>query len=502
MTIPVYDNEAKAGLADAIRSSGSIAYVSKAIAPSSKDEFKKVFEDTILAKLEHPKLAKANDKDQWDLFWINSILVSVGWNNNDDVFDPGETWAARHTPVHKQFNFMHDEKDIIGSMTASIVLDSEGKIIPDDIETVPNVFDIVVASVLYTQWSDPELQERMDKIVAGIQNNEWFVSMECLFRNFDYAIVTPEGEHKIVARTNASSFLTKHLRVYGGTGEFEGHRIGRLLRKFTYSGKGLVDSPANPKSIIFGDSVDPFVATADTNVLFRENSIDSNEDYKMSDDNVNIQLKEELVKASARSDKLEAKLGDMVAEAQKAERDKFEGVIASLEVDVEDLEKKVEANVVDVKTKNETVAGLEKQLKEANAKISELEIQVSEAEAKEVKATRISQLVEAGVSSEDASELADRWASSTNEQFSDVVELHKVQSNFDKDEDRDKKKKDKDGSKATDDNEDSAKANLDDVEEEEDMAHAASDEDEGEALRSTASSWIAGLLSSNNDSNE
>jgi hypothetical protein len=68
--------------------------------------------------------AIAENKDQYDLYYLSSILVSTGWNKNDDVFDLGETWGAKDTPSDKQFNFMHDEADIIGHITGSVVLDS------------------------------------------------------------------------------------------------------------------------------------------------------------------------------------------------------------------------------------------------------------------------------------------------------------------------------------------------------------------------------------------
>lgn len=499
MPIPIYKSEAESGLAEAIQSSASIAYEAEVKPFKLEKEFENIF-DQSAANLIHPELAKANDNDQWDLFWINSVLVSIGWNKNDDVFDPGETWAARHTPVHKQFNFMHDEKDIIGSMTASIVLGPDGKVIASDTETVPTAFDIVVASVIYTQWSDPELQERMNKIIAGIQNNEWFVSMECLFRNFDYAVVTPEGEHKVIARTDASSFLTKHLRIYGGEGNYEGHRIGRLLRNFTFSGKGLVDNPANPKSIIFSKDVDPFVATHAETTNFSI-TIPVKEKTNMSDVNADFvaQLKTELAEAKARNEKLVSKVDESIADAQKAERDRLENVIATHKVDIEDLEKKVAAQV-EVKTEDDkTIAELQKSLKDSEAKIADLEGQVKAIQLEKNKATRISQLVEVGASSDEAASIADRWAEASDEQFADVVELNKSKFNFDKKDDKDNKdKKDDKDAKASDsdDNEANADADLDNAEGEDDVNLAAASSDSGEALRASASAWIGSLLSS------
>jgi hypothetical protein len=58
------------------------------------------------------------------------------------------------------------------------------------------------------------------------------------------------GETKIVKRNEASAFLTKHLRSYGGDGIYEDYKVGRLLRNLSFSGKGLVSKPANPRSVI------------------------------------------------------------------------------------------------------------------------------------------------------------------------------------------------------------------------------------------------------------
>ena len=33
--------------------------------------------------------------------------------------------------------------------------------------------------------------------------------------------------------------------------DYEDHKVGRLLRNITFSGKGFVEKPANPDSIIF-----------------------------------------------------------------------------------------------------------------------------------------------------------------------------------------------------------------------------------------------------------
>lgn len=500
MTIPIYQNEFDDGIAEAIKSSASIAYVAEAKPYQPSDSVIAKF-----ASLEHPTLAKAGEND-WDLFWLNSILVSVGWNKNDDVFDAGETYAARNSPVHKQFNYMHNERDIIGHMTASIVLDSNGNVIPDDVQTVPKTFDIAVASVLYAQWGDPELQERMDKIIAGIAEDKWFVSMECLFRGFDYAIITPEGEHKILARTEASSFLTKHLRIYGGSGEYEGNRLGRMLRNFTFSGKGLVDNPANPNSIIFNETSlfeasSASIDSPEININLQNNNHGENIMDPVND-TVN-QLKSDLAKADQRFEKLTEKFDRMVEEAQASEKAKFEQTIAGLQVDVEDLTAKVDEAKATTVAKEQAIAELEKELKAVKAEKDELAETLAKSEADKVKAVRVGQLVEVGASTEEAEALVERWADSSDEQFADVVSL--TQAKFPPEKDEDKDKKDKKDAKASDEDEDGASAaDLDKAEVEDDdaAALAAAAVSETEELHESALAWTQTFLSGGDTDND
>ena len=72
-----------------------------------------------------------------------------------------------------------------------------------------------------------------------------------MFANFDYAVITPSNDHKMIVRSEDTAFLSKHLRAYGGSGDYQGNRVGRLIRNLTFSGKGLVKVPGNPESIIF-----------------------------------------------------------------------------------------------------------------------------------------------------------------------------------------------------------------------------------------------------------
>lgn len=212
--------------------------------------------------LNKPLRAIAENKNQMDLHYLKSILVTTGWNKNDDVFDKAEVWTARNTPSDKPFNYEHDQKQIIGHITASKVIDEDGNDVAEEVsvDELPKKFHILTSAVLYKFWEDPKKQEEINDIISGIANNKWFVSMEALFNNFDYAM--DDGvTAKVIARNEKTAFLTKHLRAYGGNGVFNNVKIGRVLKNIVFSGKGLVRKPANPESIIF-DETEAFITSS------------------------------------------------------------------------------------------------------------------------------------------------------------------------------------------------------------------------------------------------
>ena len=239
--LPIYKAEIEDGLKEQILSTASITSAS---CVEIADPFEcKTFK------------AVAENKDQIDLFYLKSILVSTGWNKNDDVFDRAEVWVSRTTPEDKPFNYEHDQSQIIGHITACKAIAADGNLIAEDIsvDELPNKFHITTSAVLYKFWEDPTKQEMMNKIIEEIAQGKWFVSMEALFSNFDYAVVDGT-QSKVVARNEDTAFLTKYLRAYGGNGTYNNLKIGRLLRNITFSGKGLVRKPANPESVIFKET--------------------------------------------------------------------------------------------------------------------------------------------------------------------------------------------------------------------------------------------------------
>lgn len=189
-------------------------------------------------------------QDQPDLALIVAILVSTGWNLNDDIFTPAEVWAARSTALHKPMNDNHQADKILGHIVQTRAVDKSGNEIevPDG-ESPPSEFDIEVAGVLYRAF--PELATRIDEIITKAKAGEMFVSMEAWFPDFGYGIIDPDtGVTKLIERTEATAFLTKHLRIYGGSGKYQGHKVGRVLKDIIFGAQGFVDDPANPESVI------------------------------------------------------------------------------------------------------------------------------------------------------------------------------------------------------------------------------------------------------------
>jgi len=362
----IFSSEIKDGIGELVKSSASIAFCSEAMPHTP------LADDFITCK------AIAENQNQVDLYYIKSILASAGWNKNDDVFDPAEMWNARSTPEDKQFNYMHDEKDIIGHITSCYVTDGDGNRLPDDINDVsqlPAYFDITIGSVLYTSWSSNELKARMRDIIDDVeQGNTWHVSMECLFPAFDYALISSTGDQKVIKREESSAFLTKHLRAYGGKGEYNGYKVGRLLRNISFSGVGLVKKPANPRSVILNKQ---------HSTVFNESKA---EEITMQDD-LEV-LKAELAEAKEATDKMKDKMkeeaGKMKEEAEKAKKAKseVEATVADLQAQLSEAQEALAAEKTDKQKMFEEMIKMkkEKQMSKRKAELSEAGLDESEVE--------------------------------------------------------------------------------------------------------------------------
>ena len=487
MNIPVYKQEIADGLSDQI-SNNSIACVAVAesdVKPSTEsvEKLRKILAE------QNGEVALAENKDQIDLYYIKSVLVSTGWNKNDDVFDPRELWEARNTPEDKPFNFMHDEKDIIGHITANEVVDFDGNRIMDESE-IPSQFNILTSAVIYTEWSDPEQKQRLAKIVAEIEENKWFVSMECLFPNFDYALADSNGNTRVVKRDEATAFLTKYLRSYGGDGKYEDYKVGRLLRNLSFSGKGLVSKPANPRSIILEGN--DFFDESQTKVLtlssLKETNMSDNYETQISD------LRAELAESKAANEALK----DKVVAEQQAE---FQTRIEALEATIAELQESLAVKHDEMKEKDKKLEEEKAAMDKYKAEMKKKEEELAAMKKKAMMMKRKAQLEEVGYDAEEATATIEQFADLDEATFDNIVAaIQKRPVNYILDQSVEDVKEE---AEATLEEEvDSAEASeevLEEVEEVQEVAiaEAMGEEDPAENLRAVASEWIGSLLQSN-----
>jgi len=475
MTIKIYQKEIDDGVGDLVKSTASVAYCAEAtLHQGDVNAAKDVISDKeILDKI------LAENKDQIDLYYLESVLVSTGWNKNDDVFLSKATWEARDTPEDKQFNFMHDENDIIGHITGSYVLSKDGKTVADDAQ-MPDEFDIVTQAVLYNSWTGLENQERMSKIIAEIKDGKWYVSMECLFAGFDYALIDKEGSAKILARDEESAFLTKHLRSYGGNGEYEGYKVGRALKNISFSGKGLVAKPANPRSIILKS----VAFDVDHNSNFNIG------DFTMADNLLEKQLEEvraELTASKAENEAIKAKIEEAKDNEFASTIEAFEGTIQDKDASIAELEESI-------KSTQARVAELEDALAQSQEELAASMKEMEDMRLKEKAEQRKTSLVEAGFEDEEAEESLELYAALSDEAFNAIVAkwFDKKKKDDKKDE---KKEDDVKAEEAETETEEEAEAEItqeafEEVETSEATLVEAEVEDEMEATRASVSSWL------------
>lgn len=499
MSIKIYQKEINDGIGELVKSTASVAYCSPATVhknsvEAAKEVISKNCNEDVLDKV------VAENKNQIDLYYLESVLVSTGWNKNDDVFLSEATWAARNTPEDKQFNFMHDENDIIGHITGSYVLTKDGKAVADDDATKPDEFDIVTQAVLYNSWTDEENRERMQKIISEIEDDKWYVSMECLFAGFNYAVINDKGEAKILARDEESSFLTKHLRAYGGTGEYEGYKIGRALANISFSGKGLVSKPANSRSIILKRD-----QKSSASVKFNLKESDpqlSIGELNMSDTTL---LEKQLAEVQTQLSEAKTENEAIKAKIEEAKDKEFASTIEAFEKDAEESKATIDELNETVKSTQAKIAELEDALQTSQTELAEAMKDMEEMKKKEKMEKRKAALVEAGISEEDVEESLASFDALADEAFESVVALMKKKAikKDEKDEEAMMKKPKAEESEAeVEEAEEEAEAEItpeafEEVETSEAALVEADEHDPIEATRASVADWLETHVLSN-----
>jgi hypothetical protein len=283
----------------------------------------------------------------------------------------------------------------------------------------------------------------MERTVAEIKRGEWFVSMECFFRGFDYGLEYPDGVQRVVARNEETAWLTKHLLQYGGDGVYVDEKTGaevklsRVLRNITFSGKGLVRKPANDESVILNSfaSVEVFnPASISSEYLTAGHKPSSNEleeSISMPETNPAEQaLRDE-------NHKLTTRVEELTREVAGLKNKDTEAAISGLKSEVASRDEAIKGLQTELASRDETIAGLNSQLEvvketsktfQARAEKAEADLanateELATVKAAETRRGRLAILTQKGAKADVAEKFVDQLASLDDEKFAETVEL-------------------------------------------------------------------------------
>ena len=300
---------------------------------------------------------------QADLLHIEAVLVSEGINDNDDAFTREELKRAISSPLLKPMNWQHNDEKILGALYAVEARDLEGN--PLDVEEIKDQpIELVVQGVIWHQL--PHIKVTADEIVQRIEQGNLFVSMECWFDDYEYGLYTHAGElFDSIARKPETVFLDAHLRANGGTGRYNGMRIGRALSGVSFGGIAFVDRPANKRSFILNHfAFDP------TQVL---------EEVGATSDDLDQDLVVTQTTLFSNEKPMEVNMNDLNRAAASNEEQIAKGVEKAFESrERVEAEKRTKADLDSVQTRN---TDLEKQLAEAKSTLERLQAAIDQAHA-------------------------------------------------------------------------------------------------------------------------
>jgi len=184
------------------------------------------------------------------MFLFKSTYVTSNWNKNDHVFLVEELLAAQ-MPVNRPANQNHKDNEIIGHILSTVFVDDELNEL--DIKSIKpsDKIHILASSIIYSDgyWRTKEYAESINRTIEGLKDKTLSVSMECRFHDFDFMLEDMNtSERFLVKKSKDTMFLIKKLRRFGGNGVYENYRVGMVLRKIKFVGVGITPKPANPAS--------------------------------------------------------------------------------------------------------------------------------------------------------------------------------------------------------------------------------------------------------------
>lgn len=374
-----------------------------------------------------------------DLFFFRSIMATSSVNLNDDGFLAQEMFRARNTPVAKFVNIEHEADacavefgagGIVGTIVDSFMMDRDMVLIDPNTEEVPAFFHLGTTNVIWRHLSNELLRAKATLLIKKIEEGSMAVSMETMFSGFDYGLATdyesdgtilPENI-EIIERNEETAFMTKHLRAYGGEGEYNGKKLVRMLRGITFTGLGVVSEPANPSSVMLKDEdilkktekMEEVPSVAASSGVY--NNDDTSKTESKMTDILESQLKEAQDTIAELRKELElAKELSVKADFEKAQKElqDAQAALKSKEEVIETLESAKACMCNQYEEKAAELEAVKKEKEELAAKLAELE-------KSRVEAVRVSAFKEKGYDDAEASQIVAKLASLDDETF-DVV---------------------------------------------------------------------------------
>jgi hypothetical protein len=257
--------------------------------------------------------------------------------------------------------------------------------------------------------------------------------MECFFKNFDYGLIDrTTGNYTILPRNEATAYLTKYLRAYGGGGEHQNFKIGRVLRNITFSGKGFVSKPANPDSIIFSKNLisDNQIKSSERkndnlakSGVFNNQSNLNVENYTMSLDKESIDQPEVVVEDAAATQEAQAllvtELQDKIVALEATVQSKDTEALA-LRASYDELVASAEAAK---KASEEEAQKVKSELEAALEVLAGYKQKEEDMLKQEKKNKRMAALIEAGIDNATALATIDKFESLDDDSFGAITSL-------------------------------------------------------------------------------
>ena len=223
----------------------------------------------IAAKLDLPD----NEENQKDLMFMSAILVSTGTNKNGAHFLGSELVKARKTIAQKPLNIEHQERAIIGHITEWLFMDQSGKILDDEalfksiVATEKSKLseDQIKANTESLDGTDMDIgiicavyKDRFPEVAEDIELGRYKVSMECYYESFDVKVgdfVLPRDMAKAadlseMSKNNIDPSLIPQIRNVASGKSLGNIMVSRVLRDIHFCGVGVVENPANVRSLI------------------------------------------------------------------------------------------------------------------------------------------------------------------------------------------------------------------------------------------------------------